>query len=272
MKFSIGQYSITINNWIFILLGISYVIRYALHVNDIYFLAAILGIWILHRIYIGLKKLFENPNFWRTFWRIRDIFLEIVTYVCAAIFLYLIVSDFITNVEKQPLSQYKTLDVIKKADVLLLCDSFELGNDVNFESSLYEKCLLNEDTEKERKDAMEKTQFELRIVIQNSTPVDQPTSILYVFDSSYLVSFMVCSFNKWEISLTNNKKITESDAEIQEFVIDNEREFFPSWKKIAILTVVGYQVYKAFHGEGIARLVLVTAKESFKVLFNNIAA
>lgn len=185
--------------------------------------------------------------------------MRIFPYVGAAILFYLIVSDF-RVVEKQSFCQYKTADVRKKADVLLLYKSCELGNDANFESSLYEKCLLNEDIE--RKDVMEKTQFELRIVVQNLTPVDQETSILYVLDSSYLVSQMICSV----------KKIPQPDAEMQDEIIaegkgalQNPKLFKLTlaqirkmfivitnfYKIIFILAIIDY-AYTTFNGENMA--------------------
>jgi hypothetical protein len=124
----------------------------------------------------------------------------------------------------------------------------------------------------EEENALKKSRNYVRNEIQNSTPVDEDSIILFILDPDHLIPFQVCKYDMWEISAKRSdtrKTFTESKTEAKN---DKKEDINPKgysnlFKKIAVVAVISYHIYKSYHNGGIVHNVVQCVKENLLHIF-----
>jgi hypothetical protein len=101
-------------------------------------------------------------------------------------------------------SNYIGLNVPKTTDC---CLPIQFGQNIADEKYFYGKCLPYEDPE-----GINSTQIDLQIKLENSTPVEQKSSVLYVLDPLYPL-YRQISDPKWEPAVERRKGKESGPAE-----------------------------------------------------------
>lgn len=185
---------------------------------------------------LAAVMILANSNFLS---KLRDISLRILSLLFWIILLVII--------SKECYYSYKSCssEVPRNADEVLLSKVFVIGREGNMEARVYE----------------------------NSTPVAEGSSTLFVLDPSYLISLQVCSNNKWEVSekvKDREKPKILNSLEAEGEKLPNEKRYTKALKKVAVIAVVIYTVYKAYHNEGVAVMLKDTIRQRARHLFNYI--
>jgi hypothetical protein len=101
-------------------------------------------------------------------------------------------------------SNYIGLNVPKTTES---CLPIQFGQNIADEKYFYGKCLPYEDPE-----VITSTQFDLQIKLENSTPVEQKSSVLYILDPLYPLYSQICD-PKWEPAVERRKGKESGPAE-----------------------------------------------------------